>query len=137
MRTLSLGDQLRQYAGVVGRRVDYVHRNLAIMLFTAIVYDTPVDTGAARGSWYPSLENPVMGGPPRIDPTGTKVVQEIQAVCMGSKVSQVLFLMNTVHYINDLEYGWSKKAPEGMVRINVARVRAMVTRIIAQAKEVT
>lgn len=135
-RTLSLGDQIRAYAEVVGRRVDHVHRNLGIVLFTAIVYDTPVDTGLARGSWFPTKGVPMMGGAQRSDPTGQIVTRQIQEVCMSAKVTDVLFLMNNVQYIGELEYGWSKQAPEGMVRINVARIRRMVSDVVASAKEV-
>ena len=135
-RTLGLGDQIREYAKVIDKRIDYVHRNLAIVLFTAIVYDTPVATGLARGSWWPSKQAPIMGGPTRLDPSGSEVTRDIQRVVMSAKLSDVLFLMNNVPYIEALEYGWSKRAPEGMVRINVARVRRMVSDTIQSAKEI-
>ena len=135
-QVLSLGDQIRAYAEVVGRRVDHVHRNLGILLFTAIVYDTPVDSGLARGSWFPSKGAPRTGGSQRIDPTGAVVTRHIQEVCMSAKVSDILFFMNNVHYIGELEYGWSKQSPEGMVRINVARIRRMLKDVVASAQEV-
>lgn len=135
-RTLGLGDQIREYAKVVNKRIDYVHRNLAMVLFSSIVYDTPVDTGLARGSWWPSKGTPFMGGPTRVDQSGTMVTRDIQDVAMSAKLSDVLFLMNNVPYIEALEYGWSKRAPEGMVRINVARVRRMVSDTVRAAKEV-
>lgn len=135
-RTLSLGDQLREYAKVVNKRIDYVHRNLGMVLFTAIVYDTPVDIGLARGSWWPSKGSPVMGGPTRIDKSGQKVVADIQREVMSAKLRDVLFMVNNVPYIEALEYGWSKQSPEGMVRINVARVRRMVKDTIEEAKKI-
>lgn len=135
-QALNLGDQIRAFGKVVERRIDYVHRNLSMMLFTAIVYDTPVDTGLARGSWWPSKNTPVMGGTQREDKTGVDVVRDIEAVCMSANVGEVLWLMNNVHYIIELEYGWSKQSPEGMVRINVARIRQYVKDTIASAKEV-
>ena len=137
-RTLSLGDQIREYGKVINKRIDYVHRNLSIMLFTGILYGTPVDTGEARGGWHPSKDYPVMGGSTRLDPTGRTVAQEIQDVCMSAKFKDVLFFVNTVEYIVPLEYGWSKQArnPDGMVRINVSRVRRMVQDVIASAREV-
>lgn len=135
-QSLNLGDQIRAFSKVVERRIDYVHRNLSIMLFTAIVYDTPVDTGLARGSWWPSKNAPIMGGAQRTDITGTEVVRDIQEVCMSANVGEVLWLMNNVHYIIELEYGWSTQSPEGMVRINVARIRQYVKEVTASAKGV-
>lgn len=77
-----------------------------------------------------------MGGDQRLDPTGRSVTQQIQDVCMSAKLTDVLFLMNNVKYIGELEYGWSKQAPEGMVRINVARIRRMVKDVVDSAQEV-
>lgn len=135
-RTLGLGDQIREYAKVVNRRIDYVHRNIGIMLFTAVLYDTPVDTGLARGSWKPSKGMPVMGGSQRYDKDGSVVSREIQEACMSAKLTDVLFMMNNVEYIGELEYGWSDQSPEGMVRINVARIRRMMKDVVASAKEI-
>lgn len=136
-RILSLGDQIREYGKVVNKRIDYVHRNLSIMLFTGILYGTPVEFGRARGGWRTSKESPVMGGETRLDPNGTAVSREIQEICMSAKFKDILFFVNTVDYIEMLEYGWSQKqAPEGMVRINIARVRRMVQEVIASAREV-
>lgn len=135
-QTLDLGAQIREYAKVINRRIDYVHRNLGIMLFTSVVYSTPVDTGLARGSWWPSKVEPVLGGEQRYDKDGSAVIRDIQAVCMSAKLTDVLFMMNNVEYIGELEYGWSDQAPEGMVRINVARMRRMIKEIVASAKEV-
>lgn len=135
-RSLDLGGDIRKFGEILGKRIDFVHRNLGIMLFTAVVYDTPVDTGLARGSWWPSKGMPVMGGPQRIDKDGSSVTRDIQSVCMSAKLTDVLFMMNNVEYIGQLEYGWSGQAPEGMVRINVARIRRMVKDVIARAKEI-
>lgn len=135
-RILGLGDQIRAYAKVINKRIDYVHRNLGIMLFTGILYGTPVEYGQARGGWFTGKGFPEMGGPGRLDPTGVIVAREIQSVCMSAKFTDILFFVNNVDYIEVLEYGSSKQAPEGMVRLNVARVRRMVTEVIASAKEV-
>lgn len=135
-KVFNLGDQIRDFAKVVERRIDFVHRNLSIHLFTAIVYDTPVDTGLARGSWWTTKNMPSMGGPQREDKDGSAVIREIQEVCMSANVGDVLWMTNNVEYIVELEYGWSGKSPEGMVRINVARINSYVKEVIAQARNV-
>ena len=135
-QTLSLGDQIRDYAKVVNRRIDYVHRNLSLMLFTAIIFDTPVDTGLARNSWFPSKNAPVMGGATRINKSGADAIREVREITSNAKLREVLFMTNNVEYIGELEYGWSGQSPEGMVRINVARIGRMVKDVIASAKEI-
>lgn len=66
-------------------------------LWAAVANDTPIDTGLARASW--KLSN-------------TSVPGRVEFV-----------LSNDVPYIVYLEYGWSKQAPKGMLRINLRRYR--------------
>lgn len=134
--TLSLGAQIRDFAKVLGRRVDYVHRAVGFQLFTAVIMDTPIDTGLARGSWWPSKGTPVMGGAQRMDASGLSAMRDVEAVVRTARFDDVLFLMNNVSYIVPLEYGWSKQQPEGMVRINVARIERIVKESVAAAKGV-
>lgn len=134
--TLSLGGQIRDFAKLVGRRIDYVHRSIGMQLFTAIVYDTPVAEGIARGGWYTGVGFPAMGGPLRADPTGQKVIAEMQKIIMSAHYDDVLFFTNNVEYIIPLEYGWSRQSPEGMVRINVARMESIVKESVAEARNI-
>lgn len=134
--TLSLGDQIREFARLVERRVDYVHRSIGMQLFTAVVMDTPIETGLARGSWWPSSGMPIMGGAQRIDKTGATVLRDIEATLRNAKFTDVLFMMNNVEYIVPLEYGSSSQSPNGMVRINVARIQRIVSESVAEAKGV-
>lgn len=131
---LKLGDQLRDFAKLVGKRLDTVHREVSIKLFTAIVYDTPIDTGLARGSWHPTLGVPFMGGPTRVDKGGNVVANQIELTFKSATINEVSFLSNNVPYIVPLEYGWSRQASEGMVRINVARFHRIVSEEVAAAK---
>lgn len=133
---LDLGAQIREFAKVVDRRIDYVHRNISMMLFSSILYDTPVDTGLARGSWWVSKNAPVMGGAQREDKDGSTVAREIESVVMSASVGDVLWFMNNVEYIVELEFGWSAKSPEGMVRINVARINQYMKQVVAEARSV-
>ena len=132
-RLLSLGDQLRAFAEKTGDQINRVHQILSIKLFSQIVYDTPVDTGLARGSWIPSVGAPTFGGQ-RQDASGGAAIREIEAVIANATYEDITFLTNNVEYIVPLEYGWSNQAPEGMVRINVARFHRMVKEAVAESK---
>ena len=61
---------------------------------------TPVDTGAARKSWKKAV------------------------------VGNYIYWTNWVAYIRRLEYGHSKQAPRGMVRITLADLPAMARRAL-------
>lgn len=133
-RMLDFGGQIRAFARKVKKRVGYVHKNVTIKLFNAVVFDTPVDTGAARGGWRPSVGGVQWAPSNRIDKTGGLVKKEIE-VTITDDYGQVAFLSNAVGHIVPLEYGWSNKSPEGMVRINVARFQSLIKQTVAEAKQ--
>lgn len=73
--------------------------------------------GRARGNWQCSIVSPISEEIDRIDRNGSSVMKEIRSAV---KSGNVVWLANNVPYIRALEYGHSKQAPEGMVRIAVA-----------------
>lgn len=88
--------------------------SIALMLWSRIVARTPVDTGLARANWFLSE------GRPRREAT-TSVVPEAPPALTGDSV---IYLTNNVPYIVPLEYGHSRQAPNGMVRLAIAEVQA-------------
>jgi hypothetical protein len=98
----------------------------AIQLSNAIIKSTPVDTGRASGNWFPDINNTntatsdtakASDAISNVNTTGTEV-----------KLGDTFTLTNNLPYINGLEYGNSKQAPQGMVRINVAKFVAAFRR---------
>lgn len=91
-----------------------------------IVMRTPVDTGAARGGWWPALGmTPQLGGG-AADPGGQATVSRIAMVAAQMKPGDVFTLANNIKYIRKLEYGSSKQAPGGMMRITAAEGEQIV-----------
>lgn len=91
---------------------------LSKKIFEGIVARTPVLTGNARASWQASLYAPdftrATGGTkdsPLAPPTFP-----LTSAPLGAKV----YISNATPYIMPLEYGWSNKAPQGMVRVTLA-----------------
>jgi hypothetical protein len=75
--------------------------------------------GRARGNWQCSLDAPITSENGRIDPNGSAAKAEVKATVTAGRVN---YLSNNVPYIRRLEYeGHSKQAPDGMVRISLAR----------------
>lgn len=130
---LKLGDQIREFAKLTDKRIGYVHKNTAQALFDAIVQDTPVDTGQARGSWRASMGAPQSYGPTLPDKAGSRVKAEIE-VEITDDHEKVAYLSSYLEYIIPLEYGWSSKSPEGMVRLNIMRFEQIMSMQIAIAK---
>lgn len=114
-----------------------VFKNVQAMVFMDLakqVYQgTPVDTGRARNNWIPSVGAPsrkvVQGGTGGLM-TGEGMTAEeegrVKAVLKSLHalpLGRVVYLSNSLPYIVRLEHGYSKKAPQGMVRMALATVR--------------
>lgn len=95
-----------------------------------VTYETPVKDGYARNNWRHSLNEP--------DLTTTDVPDKKPKV--ESKMVEIpegqdfnYYLTNSLPYIEALEYGSSRQAPQGMVRMTVADF----TKIAVEAVEFT
>jgi len=120
--------------------VDRIRRGVILKLFTAVILDTPVDTGLLRGNWQTSvgrarryqLKTPSKGGGIAINKIGNN---------MG-KFGDSVYLTNNLPYAKVAEYGewngptdkvtsdgFSKKASKGMVRKNAMRFARILKRV--------
>ena len=101
-----------------------VVRRYATMALSKIVARTPVDTGVARAGW--SAAGEALGVP--VPPPGPRAnaanidLGEYEEHMEGERL--FIRFANNVHYILPLEYGWSRQAPLGMVRITLAELRS-------------
>lgn len=88
---------------------------------------TPVDTGRARGNWQigiATLPTAVLAtedkqGNAAISREGAKILSE----ALRANPFQVVYVTNNLPYIDRLEDGWSKQAPDGWIRLAVERTR--------------
>ncbi|UPT52970.1 minor capsid protein [Hafnia phage yong3] len=105
----------------------------AEMLFDRVVDDTPVLTGALKGAWAASQVAPLLADTRKPDPNGTATKAEIKAVIAGLPKTKdwTVFLANPKKYGPRIEYmSHSAKAPYGMVRINLAKLPALIRQAI-------
>ncbi len=87
-----------------------------------IIYGTPFDTGRARINWQVNLNSDNDSIIESEDKTGNIAVSNAEKKIKNNKVPLYYMISNNLPYIERLEYGWSKaQAPQGMVRINIAR----------------
>lgn len=117
------------------RRIKETHnkivRTATIDLFSSVIRDTPVDTGRARGNWTTVVGQIYNGEIELDDPEGSIAISEVIRLTPEG-AGQLVFLCNSLPYIDRLEYGYSQQAPSGMVRRNVARVQSIVDKAVAQ-----
>lgn len=99
-------------------------RGTLFALASRIIKESPVDTGRFRGNWQASLNTPKQGKLQRLDKSGAGPINDMSSVVMGLNMGQTFYLTNNLPYARRLEYGYSKQAPSGMLRINVMRVQS-------------
>lgn len=99
-------------------------RKISMDLLADITLRSPVDTGRFRGAWVVGVNSPNTSEPNTPDKVGiatiTRGVSEIGSVRAGDKVN----ISNNVEYAVALEYGHSKKAPQGVVAVAINRIMA-------------
>lgn len=117
--------QLRGFGIKALDKVDKVRRASVLELFRLVIYATPVDSGRLRGNWQTTVNTPAAAEIERTDGNGGLALAEVMANLGG--LLDVVWFTNNLPYAERIEYdGWSRQAPEGMVRKHVAQWRRIV-----------
>lgn len=98
-------------------------RRVALDFTKRVAARTPVDTGRARGGWLPYADH--VGEPTEPRGPGTaqgKLEGSFREDLRGRDM--YIEITNGVPYIVFLEYGHSKQAPAGMVRVSLRELSA-------------
>lgn len=82
---------------------------------------TPRVTGRARANWQSNMNDPARGTLEVYDYSG-EVAKGQAALVARNAVGQVFYLTNNLPYIRKLEYGSSKQAPGGMLRVAIKEI---------------
>ena len=98
----------------------------------------PVDTGRARAAWYPSVRG--LGGNFNFSSGDNIKTSEVEkgkkegAFTDRTKNKNLKYvdLINGVRYIILLEYGYSKTAPIGMVRVSMRQMYGAIPNMLGQ-----
>lgn len=111
--------------------VDLVKRKICLDVFRSLVMKSPVDTGRFRGNWQIGVGSVNTDVGSQVDKSGSNAVTGAMGIIESTvKAGQIVYLTNSLPYAVRLEYGWSKQAPQGMVRLTVAEYRAMMDNVI-------
>lgn len=118
--------QLRGFGVKALDKADKVRRASVLELFKLVIMATPVDTGRLRGNWQTTINSPAGAATTRDDPNGAAALAEAMAN-LGS-LADVVWFTNNLPYAERIEYeGWSRQAPEGMVRRHIAQWQRIVS----------
>lgn len=124
---------ITKFAEKAGANANAVVSKICLDLTSSIVLKTPVDTGRARANWQTSIGQPSSGTLASVDPSGINSIRRAEADAK-SAAGKVFWITNNLPYISVLEYGlypagpktvggFSKQAPNGMVRISINEIQ--------------
>ena len=125
---------LNKFAKSIGVKTEIAIKKIALQTFTGVVKKTPVDTGRARAGWVIGVEqprnSPFILGEAKLSASeiGSRAAIEIASLSRITPFSTV-FISNNLPYIEVLEEGSSKQAPEGMVAVTLTEVERDIKRI--------
>lgn len=86
--------------------------------------------GRFRGNWQFSIDTPADGMLDQVDPSGGVTLAKLRLQVGQLTAGQTAYIVNNLPYAVPLEYGHSKQAPGGMVRITLARFQQIVDEAI-------
>ena len=103
------------------KNVETIVRESAKKLFSKIILDTPIDTGELKGDWSASLLKPNTSPTGSLDLVGYTTIASVNSELASFQMGQTIFLSNTKQYAYTVEFGSSRQAPTGMLRVNAIR----------------
>lgn len=131
------------------RNNETVMRSVAFKLFSAIIKASPVAEvggGRFRMNWQTAGATPRSGLVAGKDKTGATAIASAQTFITNTQAWEEFTLANNLPYANVIEFGgypgsgpntvggFSKQAPQGVVRINVVRFQQLIDEEAAKVR---
>lgn len=103
---------------------ELVIKKVMLEAFRSVVLKSPVRFGRFRGNWIVGYGSPNTATTEATDKSGSKTIAKITSDVMSVRLddSMSVYLTNSLPYAQRLEYGYSKQAPSGMVRVTLAEI---------------
>lgn len=118
---------IQQFVDKAKGNIDLVLRKISLDMFSRVIMKSPVDTGRFRANWQVTINSILSGTISAVDKSGGATLSRVSATTLGMKAGDTITLVNNLSYARGLEYGRSKQAPNGMVRITLQEFGAVVT----------
>lgn len=144
----SFSQQVAIFAKKAQDRAQQTVRNTAKGMLTEIVMASPVGDpelwksppppgyigGQFRGNWQVSINATHSGIVDNIDPAGTSTIAAGRSVIVTARLGDTILITNNLPYARRIEYGWSRQAPAGVVRVTAARFNEIVRAAAVEAR---
>lgn len=132
--------QLGEFVRKVSENADQVVRKVAIDAASSVIMATPVGDpdlwkrkappgyvgGRLRANWNIGLGAMDTSTTTAIDQSGSATTARATAKLAGASATQDVYITNSLPYAIPVEYGQSKQAPAGMVRVTVTQWQTFV-----------
>lgn len=113
---------LSKFSNLTEEKLRIVAVKSFLGLDTDVINDSPVKEGRLRNNWFPAINKFSDETTEEADKSGAKAIARAEREFNKFKLGDTMTLTNNLPYARRIEFeGWSKKAPAGMVRINVTR----------------
>lgn len=120
MRRGSFENDVRQATKKLIADMKRVRTATFIRVAESVIDDTPVKTGALKGSWRTTLNAPSEDFMVTLDPTGDSPKAELRSVLGTMQFGQPAYMTNNLPYSERAEYiGWERTPAYRMVARNI------------------
>lgn len=125
---------IKNFVEKAKKNPETVARQVSFKLFSAVIKASPVDTGRFRMNWQAAGAVAPAGIIDGVDKSGANAINRASSYVLGAPEWGEFTLANNLPYAERLEYGWSNQAPQGFVRVNVARFNTLLEEEAAKVR---
>lgn len=125
---------IKNFVEKAKKNPETVARQVTFKLFSAVIKASPVDTGRFRMNWQTAGAVAPSGVIDGTDKGGAAAIGDAASYIFAASDWDEFTLTNNLPYAERLEYGWSNQAPQGMVRVNVARFNTLLEEEAAKVR---
>lgn len=123
--------QIAEFCAKAKGNADLVVRKVALEMFSRVIQKSPVDEGRFKSSWVVAINSIPTDDPGTIDKSGAPSFARVNAAVAQLSAGTIITMCSNLSYSRRLEYGWSKQAPSGVVRITVVEFSGIVDQAAA------
>ena len=125
---------IKNFVEKAKKNPETVARQVSFKLFSAVIKASPVDTGRFRMNWQTAGAVAPSGVIDGTDKGGAAAIGDAASYIFAASDWNEFTLTNNLPYAERLEYGWSSQAPQGFVRVNVARFNTLLEEEAAKVR---
>ncbi|MCP4700448.1 MAG: HK97 gp10 family phage protein [Gammaproteobacteria bacterium] len=141
---MPFADQVAKFSLNTKAGMDDIERGIIFKMASSLIDMSPVGDpdlwkgkpppgyvgGRFRGNWQIGIGEPATGTIDAVDASGGATKNKLAAAVEKITAGGVTYITNNLPYAIPLEYGHSTQAPSGMVRITIARFKAIAKQVI-------